>query len=91
MNLADCACQSARRVVGAEILAITSNEFLTPLIGTDAILTYEGYDQRLNVGVSNEFSQLLWADEAGAAKEIPLSEAFPPDPIACILESTRCV
>ena len=54
------------------------------------MIAYEGYDQRLNVGVSNEFSQLLRADEAGTAMEIPLREAFPPDPIACTLESTRC-
>jgi peroxidase len=96
LSLADFAYQSARRIVGAEIQAITYNEFLPLLIGAEAIPAYEGYDQNVNVGISNEFStaayrvghtmlspQLLRVDGAGAHVEIPLRDAFfTPDSIA---------
>ncbi|HPY41310.1 MAG TPA: peroxidase family protein, partial [Thiolinea sp.] len=48
--------QEARRTVGAEIQAITYNEFLPNLLGEDAIPDYKGYDPTQNAGVNNEFA-----------------------------------
>jgi peroxidase len=96
LSLADFVYQSTRRIVGAEIQAITYNEFLPLLIGVEAMPAYAGYDNSINVGISNEFStaafrvghtmlspQLLRVDEAGVVVEIPLRDAFfTPDSIA---------
>jgi peroxidase len=46
----------ARALVGAEIQAITYNEFLPALLGHDALAPYDGYDSTVNPGISNVFS-----------------------------------
>ena len=48
--------QRARAIVIAEMQAITYNEFLPALLGDDAISQYRGYDDRVNAGITNEFS-----------------------------------
>ncbi|MGB3192989.1 MAG: peroxidase family protein, partial [Limnoraphis sp.] len=48
--------ESARRIVGAEIQAITYNEFVPLLVGSDALEEYDGYDLTVDSGISNEFS-----------------------------------
>ena len=48
--------QEARRIVIAEIQAITFNEFLPALLGERAIGRYEGYDPTVDPGISNVFS-----------------------------------
>ena len=80
--------EAARMVVGAEIQAITYNEFLPLLVGDNAISNYTGYDPNVNPGIANEFSsaafrfghsmlspQLLRHD-GSATEEIPLRDAF---------------
>ena len=42
--------------VGAEIQAITYNEFLPALLGYGAISAYAGYDPAVNAQIANEFS-----------------------------------
>ncbi len=48
--------QQARELVIAEIQAITYNEFLPALLGDNALGSYQGYDQTVDVSVTNEFS-----------------------------------
>ncbi|NET57375.1 MAG: PEP-CTERM sorting domain-containing protein [Symploca sp. SIO2E6] len=48
--------QRARKIVGAQIQAITYNEFLPLLLGDGALGAYSGYDDTVNAGISNEFS-----------------------------------
>ncbi|MFL6236196.1 MAG: peroxidase family protein [Thermoanaerobaculia bacterium] len=48
--------QRARMIVGAEIEAITYNEFLPVLIGPNAIPAYTGYKADVNPGISTVFS-----------------------------------
>jgi hypothetical protein len=48
--------QRARRLVGAEMQAITYNEFLPALLGADALRPYRGYLPRRRVAIANEFS-----------------------------------
>ena len=48
--------EASRRVVGAEIQAITYNEFLPLLLGNDGLNTYNGYDSTVDVSINNEFS-----------------------------------
>lgn len=50
----------ARSIVTAELQAITFNEFLPALLGTDAISPYEGYDETVNPGIMNVFSTALY-------------------------------
>ena len=48
--------QQARRIVTAELQAITYNEFLPALLGYDVIDAYAGYDHSVNPGIANVFS-----------------------------------
>lgn len=48
--------QQARQIVGGELQAITFNEFLPALFGTDAISDYAGYDSTVDPSIANEFS-----------------------------------
>ncbi len=46
----------ARRMVGAEIQAVTFNEFLPVLLGPGAIAPYSGYDDTVDARIRNVFS-----------------------------------
>jgi hypothetical protein len=48
--------QKARRVVIAEIQAVTYNEFAPTLLGRDALAPYRGYNPNVNPGIALEFS-----------------------------------
>ncbi|MCA8998627.1 MAG: VCBS repeat-containing protein [Planctomycetaceae bacterium] len=48
--------QRARAIVGAEIQAITYNEFLPALLGRNAFSAYTGYDPTVDASIANEFS-----------------------------------
>lgn len=48
--------QQARRLVIAELQAITFNEFLPALLGSAAPKGYTGYKPNVNPGIANEFS-----------------------------------
>jgi hypothetical protein len=48
--------QMTRRIVAAEIQAITFNEFLPALLGPNALRPYFGYNPDVNPGIANEFS-----------------------------------
>ena len=48
--------QFARAIVGAELQAITYNEFLPVLLGNDGLGAYSGYDANLDAGIVNSFS-----------------------------------
>ncbi|CAN0457488.1 unnamed protein product, partial [Hapterophycus canaliculatus] len=48
--------QEARKIVIGEIQAITYNEFLPALLGSNAIDAYAGYDASINPGIATEFS-----------------------------------
>ncbi|MDY7024064.1 MAG: peroxidase family protein [Cyanobacteriota bacterium] len=43
-------------MVGAEIQAITYNEFVPLLVGSNTLEDYDGYDPSVNSSISNEFS-----------------------------------
>ncbi len=96
-DLADAAIdeaiyQKARQIVGAEIQAITYNEFLPALLGSRGLGPYRGYDPNVNAGITNVFStagfrlghsmlspQLLRLDNQGVATAdgpLPLRNAF---------------
>ncbi|OHB55353.1 MAG: hypothetical protein A2Y12_11630 [Planctomycetes bacterium GWF2_42_9] len=62
--------QKARKLVGAEIQAITYNEFLPAYLGPDSQLKkYTGYKSNVNPAISNEF--------AAAASKIYISGISP--------------
>ncbi len=48
--------QEVRKQVGAEMQAITYNEFLPILLGPNALPAYTGYDSTVNPAIANEFS-----------------------------------
>lgn len=48
--------QRARRLVTAEVQAITVQEFLPALLGRGALRPYPGYNADVNPGLANEFS-----------------------------------
>ncbi|MEM8954457.1 MAG: peroxidase family protein [Verrucomicrobiota bacterium] len=48
--------QLARMIVGAEMQAITYNEFLPVLLGEDVLRPYRGYDPGVNAGIANVFA-----------------------------------
>lgn len=48
--------QEARRIVGAEIQAITYNEFLPSIVGEGTLPEYKGYDPNVDPRISNEFA-----------------------------------
>lgn len=48
--------EHARAIVAAQIQAITFNEFLPKLLGSDAISPYSGYDSSINAGIMNIFA-----------------------------------
>jgi len=84
--------EAARAIVGAEIQAITYNEFLPLLIGPRALPRYTGYRATVNAGIANEFATaayrfghtmlsptLLRLDASGREipeGHLPLAEAF---------------
>ncbi|MCC6906993.1 MAG: hypothetical protein IT430_03545 [Phycisphaerales bacterium] len=82
----------ARAIVGAEIQAITYNEFLPAILGPNALPPYEGYRPDVNPSIANEFATAGWRmghtllspvllrlDENGHVipeGNLPLEEAF---------------
>jgi hypothetical protein len=52
--------QRARQLVGAELQAITYNEFLPALLGPDGLGSYEGYDPAVNAGIANIFAHAVY-------------------------------
>jgi hypothetical protein len=52
--------QRARRIVGAQLQAITYNEFLPVLLGPGAIAPYSGYDPTVDASICNVFSTALY-------------------------------
>lgn len=81
--------QLARKLVGAQIQAITFNEFLPLLLGPDAFGPYSGYDPAVNPSIASEFSaaayrvghtllspNLLLVDADGETDQISLARAF---------------
>ena len=83
--------QGARKIVIAEIQAITYNEFLPALLGRGALARYRGYNPKVDPSIANEFStaafrfghsmindDVEFMDNNGVAvrDEIPLAQAF---------------
>ena len=82
--------QQARGIVGAEIQAITFNEFLPALLGRDVIERYAGYDDTVDPSIANEFStaafrmhtlinddvEFFGNDGRSVRDEITLAESF---------------
>ncbi len=52
--------EHARRIVGAQMQAITYNEYLPMLLGADALAPYRGYRQDVDAMISNVFSGALY-------------------------------
>ncbi|MBI1369083.1 MAG: peroxidase [Planctomycetes bacterium] len=83
--------QWTRKVVGAEIQAITYNEFLPALLGDNALGAYSGYHADVNASIATEFStagyrlghslladdvEFLDNDGNAVREEVPLAQAF---------------
>ena len=56
LDRGDFIYETARKIVGAQIQAITYDEFLPILLGQTALDAYQGYDNTVDVAISNEFS-----------------------------------
>ena len=52
--------QQARRLVIAEVQAITYQEFLPALLGTNPLKPYTGYNPKVNPGIATEFSTVAY-------------------------------
>ena len=90
LSKGDFIYETARKIVGAEIQAITYNEFLPTLLGKKAPdLDDLDYDRNINPSISNEFStaafrvghtllspQIKLADDNGSRGSIELKDAF---------------
>ena len=50
----------ARAIVGAEVQAITYNEFLPALFGPNQLESYRGYDQNVNPSIANVFAHAIY-------------------------------
>ena len=48
--------QESRALVGAQVQAITYNDWLPRLLGSDGLGAYDGYDAGVNAGMTTEFS-----------------------------------
>jgi peroxidase len=57
LSRGDFIYEAARRTVGAEIQAITYNDFLPLLLGKNTLDDYSGYDQTVNVALAMNFQQ----------------------------------
>ena len=81
--------QQARRLVVAQVQAITYNEWLPALVGSDAVSEYRGYDATVDPSIANEFSTaafrfghsllpstLFVAGDDGEALPLELRNAF---------------
>ncbi|MHC4845749.1 MAG: peroxidase family protein [Planctomycetota bacterium] len=84
--------QVARAIVGAEMQAITYNEFLPVLLGRGALDPYDGYDPGVDPGIANVFSTACYRfghsmlspvllrlranDQPIPAGNLPLQDAF---------------
>jgi len=56
LDQGDFIYEAARAVVGAQIQIITYEEFIPVLLGPGALTPYSGYDDLVNVQITNEFS-----------------------------------
>ena len=56
----DAVYELARKVVGAQVQAITYGEFLPELIGADTLSDYTGYKTYVNPAISEEFSNAAY-------------------------------
>jgi hypothetical protein len=52
--------QRARAIVGAEVQAITYNEFLPALFGPNQLESYRGYDSNVNPSIANVFAHAIY-------------------------------
>lgn len=81
--------QLARKIVGAQVQAVTFNEFLPLLLGPEALGPYAGYDPSVNPTIASEFSaaayrvghtllspSLLLLNADGERDQVRLSEVF---------------
>lgn len=81
--------QLVRKIVGAQMQAITFNEFLPVLLGPDAIGPYRGYDPGVDPTIASEFSaaafrvghsmlsaNLLLVDADGQQQPVSLARSF---------------
>ena len=68
--------QRTRRIIGAQIQAITYNEFLPRLLGPDALPPYSGYDDSTPSGIANVFTSAAFrVGHTFLDPEIPLVDA----------------
>ena len=81
--------QPAKAIVGAELQAITYNQWIPALLGPGALSAYAGYKSNVNPGIANEFSTAAFRlhslinndveffdNDGRALDEIELRDAF---------------